>query len=333
MRYLLAAAIAGIAIASHASDSIDYTPKIHGTFRGRYELSTTKGEQRFQVRNTRVSISGNISKGIDYFAQADLCDRGKMKILDAWGRLTFTPSLTLRAGQFRMPFGVETFRAPNNYYFANRSFMGKQMCNYRAVGAQFAYKFRSIPLQLEAGAFNPNTISDHDNWHKPMAYSGKATYKLGNTSLSAGFMSIEPDSVRTNLIDGAIGWNAGRWTVNGEYMYEHYTNKRHKEAHSYLVMADYKMPVKLWEFNQLSFQGRFDGMTAHSTGTRNSLGQLVTNNPARNRITIGSTISYIHSKGIYADIRANYEKYFYHKGVDVTADMGDKFVVELVVRF
>lgn len=332
LTFFLVAMLCGVTLFA-SNDSISLIPEIHGTFRGRYEVATRNGEQRFQVRNARLSLAGRISHGIDYFFQTDLCDRGKMKILDAWGRLSFTRRFALKGGQFRMPFGVETFKAPHNYLFANRAFLAKQMCNYRAVGAQLSFTFPHMPLTLEAGAFNPSTIGDHTGWHKKMAYSAKATYKTGNVLLSTGIMSIEPDSVRSNMLDGAVVWNAGRWSVAGEYIYQHYTNKAHKAAHGYMVMADYAMPIHIWEFNKLSFQGRFDGMTDQSTGIRNADGELTTNNPSRNRITVGSTLTYLHSKGIYADFRLNYEKYFYHSGVEITPDMADKFVAELVIRF
>lgn len=316
-----------------ANDSISYRPNIHGVIRGRFEASTVQSDYRFQVRNARVTIDGKIAPVIDYFIQTDFCDRGSIKILDVWARLWATKGLGIQAGQFRMPFGVDPFRAPHNYFFANRSFIGNQICNYRAVGAKVIWQAQSTPLTIEAGAFNPATISDHVSWHNKLAYAAKATYKIHNISLATGFMSVSPDSVRSNIIDGAVTWESGRWRVEGEYMYKHYTRSRHKEAHGYNIYADYHMPIKAGIFNRLSFQGRFDGMTAHSNSIRDKQGQLTTNHPARNRATIGTTISYIRSKNMYLDIRANYEKYFYHSGVNVTPDMGDKAVVELVLRF
>lgn len=74
-------------------------------------------------------------------------------------------------------------------------------------------------------------------------------------------------------------------------------------------------------------------MTDHSNAIRNSEGLLTTNDPARNRITVGATISYIKSKNLFLDIRANYEKYFYHHDVTTTPGTGDKALIELVLRF
>jgi len=323
------------AIVSSASDkdTVNYIPQIHGTLRGRYEVATESGDYHFQLRNARVSLNGFIAPFIDYFLQADLCDKGTMKFLDGWLRLKIINGLSVQAGQFRMPFGIDTFRSPHNYYFANRSFIGKQVCNYRAVGGKVTYALPVAPLVLEAGAFNPGTISDHKPWNNTLAYATKATYTLHNVKLTAGFQSIIPDSVRINLIDGCISWNSGQWLVEGEYMYKHYTSSSHIPAHAYNLFANYHMPVKAWIFNKLSFQARFDGMTAHSSGIRNPQGLLDTDHPARNRITVGATISYVKTKSMFLDIRANYEKYLYHDGVKALPDSGDKAVVEFVARF
>ena len=38
----------------------DYLPEIHGTIRAKYEYQTTMGAGRFEVRNARVSFTGNV---------------------------------------------------------------------------------------------------------------------------------------------------------------------------------------------------------------------------------------------------------------------------------
>lgn len=334
-RLLFALALAAsLACAASQTDSISYRPEIHGTVRGRFEASTEHSDYRFQVRNARLSVDGKIAPIADYFVQMDFCDRGKIKILDAWARLWATPEWGFQAGQFRMPFGVDPFRAPHTYIFANRSFIGKQMCNFRAVGAKAMWHPRAIPFTLEAGAFNPGTIDDHTPWHNTLTYAAKATYRLDGLTFATGFQSIKPGPVRANLIDAALTWKHDRWLIEGEYMHKHYVNDAHRAAHAYNLFADYRMPLRTSFFNRLSFQGRFDGLTAHSSATvTDEAGHIVTDHPARNRVTLGSTISYIRSASMYLDLRVNYEKYFYHSGVRPSAEDGDKAVVELVLRF
>ena len=328
----VAAMAATVALTATAADAIDYRPNIHGAMRARWEDDLDASRSRFQLRNARVSLDGRIATTIDYFLQADLCDCGTMKFLDGWARIKVADGLKFQAGQFRMPFGVDPFRAPANYVFSNRSFIGKQVCNVRAVGAKITYEFPSLPLTLEGGMFNPTGITDHTGWNSSYAYAGRAIYRIGNVKLDAGVQSLRPDGVRINLLDGCVNWTAGRWIVEAEYMNKHYTNNAHKAVHAYNFWTDYHMPVKAGVFNRLSFQGRFDGMTAHSNGRRNDEGKLTTNDPARNRVTVGATISYVN-KPVWFDVRANYEKYFYHHGVEAALGQGDRLVMELVLRF
>lgn len=332
-------ALAGAADALGADDKesaqVNYIPQIHGVVRTRWELSTDDGKSRFEVRNARVTLAGAVAPTIDYFIQTDLCDQGKIKILDAWGRLGITKGLQLQAGQFRLPFGTDCFRGPANYIFANRSFIGSTVCNVRGVGAKLSWvpvRVGDKVLTLEAGAFNPTAMAEHNVWVRTLAYAGKAQLAVGNVKLAAGVQTIVPDSVRMNLLGGSVTWQSGCWLVEGEYMNKHYTNSAHKPSHAYNVYADYHFPVRLGVFNRASFQARVDGMTAHSSGTRNAEGKLETNHPTRNRITLGGTMTYTY-KAVRCDIRLDYEKYFYHHEVDPTPTMGDKICAELVVRF
>ncbi|MCM1448715.1 MAG: hypothetical protein NC082_00075 [Clostridiales bacterium] len=309
-----------------------YMPHFHGAIRARWEGDLDAERSRFQLRNARVTMDGAIAPVIDYFLQVDLCDQGTMKFLDGWARLQITKGLKFQAGQFRMPFGVDPFKAPANYIFSNRSFIGKQVCNVRAVGAKLTYAFPSIPLTLEGGMFNPTSISDHTGWNNSYAYAGRAIYRIGNIKLDAGIQSLRPDMIRINLLDGCVNWTAGRWIVEGEYMNKHYVNNAHKPVHAWNLWADYHMPIKAGVFNKLSFQGRYDGMTAHSNGKRNDQRLLTTTDPARNRVTVGATISYMN-KPVWCDIRVDYEKFFYHHGIDPVTGQGDRLVLEMVVRF
>ena len=102
-------------------ESKDYLPEIHGTIRGKYEYQTTMGAGRFEVRNA-------------YKAEIDLSDEGSIKMLDAYARLFPAKGLTVTAGQMRVPFTIDAHRSPHQQYFANRSFIAKQVGNVRDVG-------------------------------------------------------------------------------------------------------------------------------------------------------------------------------------------------------
>ena len=318
-------------LTSMAADDSDrgfsYVPQVHGAFRTRWEMDTKTAENRFQVRNARLSVEGKVARSIDYFIQSDFNDAGQFKLLDAYGRMGIVDGLAVKAGQFRMPFGVEPHRSPANYIFANRSFMGKQMMNYRAVGVQVGYTVPTVPFTIEAGVFNPGPKENHNVWNKTVAYSAKASYRWNKVTFTTGFASIKPYSLRANLVDATVAWNDGKhWNITGEYIHKAYCNNE-KPTEGWLVFVDWHMPVKLGVFNRWSVQVREDGMTRHIKMDGSGI------EPARDRVTIGSTLTFNY-KAVHADVRINYEEYFYHDGVD-NHGLGneDRILAELVIRF
>lgn len=63
------------------------TMTIGGTIRSKYEYQTEEGEGRFEVRTARINVAGNVTKEVSYKAEIDLCDEGKIKMLDAYTRI------------------------------------------------------------------------------------------------------------------------------------------------------------------------------------------------------------------------------------------------------
>lgn len=81
----------------------DYLPEIYGTIRTKFEYQTEMAASRFEVRNARISITGNVLPIVAYKAEIDLSDEGQIKMLDAYARLFPIKDLTVTAGQMRVP--------------------------------------------------------------------------------------------------------------------------------------------------------------------------------------------------------------------------------------
>lgn len=320
------------------SDSISYVPEVHGVFRGRYDLQPDNGAGRFQVRNARVSLTGRVLPVLGYFFQADLCDRGKFTVLDAYGRVTPGDGWTVKCGQFRMPFGVESFRAPGLYWFTNRSVIGRWVNNYRAVGISGGYSCRRLPLTVEGGVFNPSVITDHNVWVKTYAYACKVMFKPGGWLFATGFESLRPGNVRMNMTGVTAGWGSGSFYAEGEYMARFYNAGAHRTTQAYNVFATYGVPLHRGIFDTWSFQGRFDGMGGLASGLVDAgeAGRLATTAPGRRRVTVGTTLDYRY-RAVRAAVRMNYEKTWYNGGADVEKGdfsmPGDLMSVELVLKF
>lgn len=314
--------------------TFSYMPRFHGTLRARWETETRGGLQRFQVRNAILSAEGDVAPWADYFLYGDLCDRGTMRLLDAWARLRYERlGLYVQAGQLRMPFGIDISRGPHNYYFSNRSFIGTQINSFRGVGVKLGWRLPVAPLTLEGGVFNTTPIGDHMVWNHGVNYSFKATAETRGWLLSAAFLSVRPYGIRSNLADVTAGWSDGRWHVEAEYVRQHYCGDTHSATDGYNVMADYTLRLPLAWLNRLSVLGRFDGMTAHSNLVPDEQGRLTDTTPSRKRVTAGVTMKYVRTRDAYVALRFNYEKFFYRSGVVVPEGAGDKFLAELVLNF
>lgn len=78
------------------NDTKSWMPKVSGTVRAKAEYQTNEHEGRFEVRTARVALDGNITPFVDYKAEIDLSDEGKIKMLDAYAGVLPVKGLNLR---------------------------------------------------------------------------------------------------------------------------------------------------------------------------------------------------------------------------------------------
>lgn len=309
-----------------------WVPRVSGTIRAKAEYQTHERESRFEVRTARVSLEGFVTPIVDYKAEIDLSDEGQIKMLDAYAGVLPVHGLDLRLGQMRVPFSIDAHRSPHKQYFANRSFIAKQVGNVRDVGFYAGYTFQNLPLILEGGAFNGSGLTNQKNyWTKEFNFSVKAQAPLPcGLTLQASVQKISPNSVNTYLYDGGITFQSGRFTLEAEYLRKHYTKGAFANVNAWDAFVCYDQPLPK-VFRKLSFLCRYDRMDNHSDGTLGDDGKLKLTDASRQRVTGGITLSL--AKKMNADIRLNYEKYFYNDIALAKASERDKAVVELVVHF
>lgn len=312
----------------------DYLPKVSGTIRGKMEYQINENESRFEVRTARVALDGFVTPIVNYKAEIDLSDEGQIKMLDAYAGVLPTKGVALRIGQMRVPFSIDAHRSPHKQYFANRSFIAKQVGNVRDVGVYGSYTFDKVPLVIEAGAFNGSGLTNQKNyWTKEFNFSAKAQYFLPcGLTLEASVQKISPNGIHTYLYDGGVTFHRDRWTLEAEYLRKHYQNKAFNNVNAWDAFVCYDLPLKK-AFSKVSFLARYDMMNNHSDGTLTDEGKLKLTDAHRQRVTGGVTLSMAMSKKVLADIRLNYEKYFYDDLTLAKPSERDKAVVELVVHF
>jgi len=329
-----------IDVSAQEEEDVKYTPSLHGTIRGKYEYQPEDKEGRFEVRNARISVDGLITPILSYKAEIDLCDEGSIKMRDAYARLHIMHPLQFTIGQMRVPFTIDAHRSPHQQYFANRSFIAKQVGNVRDVGASLAYDMNvGFPIKLQVGLFNGSGLTNQkDFWTKSLNFSAKAQMSLPrgfNITLST--QKIRPDRTSVMMYDAGAYWHAHGWHVEAEYLYKHYADNEFEAAHAFDAFVSYDIPLRRCLFKYITPLLRYDYMGDHSDGlhytdgVEDEKGLLMTNDYQRSRLTGGVTLSI--KKPFVGDIRINYEKYFYRDGAIVKPSEKDKAVVEFMVRF
>jgi hypothetical protein len=74
-----------------------------------------------------ASVFRNVHPIVAFKAEIDLSDEGSIKMLDAYARVFPVKDLNFTNGQMRVPFTIDAHRSPHQQYFANRSFIAKQV--------------------------------------------------------------------------------------------------------------------------------------------------------------------------------------------------------------
>lgn len=334
---MVLAAIAGCDIASPqkavAGDDRPYIPEIHGTVRAKYEYEPEIDQGRFEIRNARISVDGKVIPIVLYKAEIDLSDEGVIKMLDAYVRLQPNDALKFTVGQMRVPFTIDAHRSPHLQYFANRSFIAKQVGNVRDVGAAASWTFGSnLPITLEGGIFNGSGLTNQKNfWTDNYNFSFKAQTMIARQfNITLSCQKATAGDVNVMMYDAGAYWHTSRWHIEMEYLRKTYDKGRFDPVNAIDAFASYRLPLK--KGAALSFLGRYDYMSDHSSGSLDEAGNLTTDDPERHRATAGLTLS-LGKKSLMADIRLNYEKYFYNNDVTPAISERDKIVLELMVHF
>ena len=311
-------------------------PEFDGTVRAKYEYQPQMKASRFQVRNARFSINGKVHPIAGYKLEIDLSDQGRIRMLDAYARLTPIEGGSFTIGQMRVPFTIDAHRSPHLQYFANRSFIAKQVGDVRDVGFTLEYKFTDFPLILQGGIFNgfdDITADGQKRWTHKANYSFKAqVFPVECFNITLSTQKIAP--LNNNIFMHDIGSyvNIAGLHLEAEYLYKHYTHGKFKDVHSVNAFANYDIPLKR-VFHKISILARYDMMTDHWDGVtvNKETGAAVMTDSQRHRATGGVTLSL--AKPFKADIRVNYEKYFYEDGALINESEQDKLVFEIMLRF
>lgn len=326
----------------------NYMPEVSGILRGKFEYQPDLDKGRFEVRNARLAVSGKFAPISEYKLEVDLCDESAIKMKDAWVRVLPWKSLRLTVGQQRMPFTIDAHRNPSAQFFANRSFIAKQVGDMRDVGFQAGYDFekgsRKV-LSIDAGIFNGSNLDNQKTaWFSAPAYSARLQFfpvKQVAIIPSIQHQQIAQREASYTSYDFGAYYEAHNWHVEAEFLHKTYGNDAFSDCNAVDAMLIYKQKIKSRNsfVESISWLGRYDWMQDHSSGksgfetdgSGGSSGKLVMTDAERHRMTLGATL---HLRNPYFPtyVRLNYEKYWYpHEGALESEQ--DKIVCELMIKF
>ena len=338
--------------------------QIHGILRGKYEYQPHLDASRFEVRNARLSAEGSLPLRSSYKLEVDLCDESAIKMKDAWVRVNPWSTLRITLGQQRMPFSIDAHRNPSAQYFANRSFIAKQVGDMRDVGAAVGYsphltspRGGKIEMHFDAGMYNGSNLDNQKSaWFTSPAYSARAQFiytsprgllptdKMQRLALipSIQHQLIAGREASYTSLDLGAYYECGGLHVEAEYLRKFYAKDAFDPCNAVDAMAIYKMPLKnasssapsTGYLTGISYLLRYDYMDNHSDGKKGfaeGTTRLQQSDAQRHRLTAGLTF-HVANPYFPTDIRINYEKYWYPHGGAKDSEQ-DKLVAELMIRF
>lgn len=357
-----------ICSALSAQEKIEYTPKVFGFIKFRYEVDAYNGESRFNMANARLGARGLLSSDVSYSVQVEMGARGRVELLDALINYRFG-NFELSAGQQQYHLSTELDRGPGNNYFANSSLSGSYITQYytqnivdgvnigttissigsRDMGATLSYSLNDAPLRFMVGAFNGVGIntsqwSDHPNFIGRVVYGGNngfgaaASYYQGNTpsrsSITVGGVPSE-FTHKIKMMAGELRYVTDRFRIESEvtqrYLYQYGGGSDRLTAA--MLFGLYKFDVEgSGCLHYIAPVARWDYID--NLGFINeSTGSFDTIDT--HRVTLGVSFG-LASKLVASEIRVNYD-YFLPRnkpaGMSANRTFHNKFTLEFVASF
>jgi len=323
--FLLLAFMAVLPLYSQDSLKIksEYLPDLDGILKTKVEYDLDNSLIRFGVRNARFGAKGRVNDYMSYRVEVDLSDEGKIKMLDAFVRLTPVHNLDIYMGQRKIPFSTDYIRNPAENIFANRSFLAKYINDgMRDIGFYIDYKITSaFPLSLLVGAVN-GTGNNNPQWIERPNLVGRVV--AGNeTGIRAAGNLYSGEALHKDhllMFGGELRYSTDRFLIESEYIRRSWTDTSsvHVKDDGLYIHSYYNIPLNNRMISFVTPVARFDMMG----------NSVISRKVDASRITLGVNISF-EQKQFYSELRFNYENYL--KGnLPIHTD---KVTIEFIGRF
>lgn len=352
--------------------STSYVPEVTGAIRAKVEMSLYDGAYRFNTRNSRFGLKGNVSPNMFYRVQVDFSNEGSMSILDAYVGARFG-NFEAIVGQQLYHFSTELDRGPSDNYFINRPFLSKYLTSYygstlsdgkvspylktmggRDLGAMFTYKFKDLawPVKLFAGFFNGSGINNPE-WGHSVNFIGRAELgRLDGFRFSMAYYNgfapdhdyiVDLDGVLTSqtfvqsldMVGAEAHYEKNNLWIEAEYSrrYLGIETGEQQVMVGALLQSYYKFPMK--QSSPLAFIAPIGRWDMGNNVLYSNLADGLIQTVNANRITLGVNVGF-KGETLRSEIRFNYEKYMMANppsDLNVNPLFQDKVSIEFVAAF
>jgi hypothetical protein len=330
---LLLVGITWSAIAQPADSAATTRPlrkwaQFDGVLKAKVEVSTDTGAMRFNVRNSRLGVKGDLGQYVSYRVQVEFSNEGVFSPLDLFATLKPAKGLSINFGQTSIPFDNPYIISPTDMIFSNRAFIGKYFTpGTRDIGAVVKYRFPidAFPIEGELGTFNGGRINAPQWTNKP-SYAARLTAgSMDGFRTSAKIYQYNSETVEMFLWGADVHYANDRLRVEAELMnrVSHTTSRDLLGAY---IQGAYMFALPNGKmFHSLSPAFRWDAM-----GYDAKLNV--------NRLTFGLNFG-LDMKPFDSTLRIDYEQYFAgdSRFAEIAATTphttDNKLTIELLLKF
>ncbi|MDR0414614.1 MAG: OprO/OprP family phosphate-selective porin [Prevotellaceae bacterium] len=319
-----------------------YVPKLEGVVKVKLEESLYGGRARFDVRNSRLGVRGNISESMSYRSQIELSNEGRLSVLDAYVACRLK-AVSISLGQQHYAFSADLARSPMQNIFANRTFVAKFATTYadtsgnvrslgsRDIGGMLTVNLqRWIPVVLKAGLFNGSGVNN-PVWQEHLNFSAKAEYggEHGLQAAASYYSGQTPYAQRIDMWGAELRYIAPKFTVDGEVAQRTYEQGGRNTLTAAYLQGLYRFNLKPGALvRYLAPTVRYD--VARNGRYESAFGQF-----DAQRVSVGMNVGALH-KPFKGEVRLNFEKYITSRkpgNYSVDELLHDKVTLEMVVAF
>lgn len=340
---LLGSAFSLLAQSDSTKKEVDYKPQLEGIVKVKFEESLNNGDARFNVRNSRFGVRGNLSESMNYRVQIEYSDEGKLKPLDIFVAYK-VGAVTFSLGQQQYSFSTDLGRSPIQNIYANRNFLTKYITTYadttgkvqsvgsRDIGGLFTFDLqRWLPLTLKIGAFNGGGTNQAPEWSGKFNLSAKAMYgkKEGLQVAASAYIGHTPYGQNLRMFGGELRYIGKRLTLDSEL-----AQRSFEQLDTYTLTAGFVQGFYKLDLPKNNF-AKYAAPTLRYDFIQDCLYAAAPQPFDAQRVSLGVNFGVLE-KMFKGEIRLNFEKYILkksHAALGTGQLLHDKFTLEMVVAF